>query len=203
MKRILILGLAMLACLAGEATAASVGFTGVFNQNIVGGGTGFLGDVAASGGTPVSFGDVVGGPNFSAYSLDPAGNVGTGELLLGSGGPIFVLGGTSSWIDNGNADNVEFRLDVTTTGGGADNGDLIVAFTGDLISGGNGYSEANLDELLNGAAFFSATGSITYVDNSTGTQNIYGGTANAVPEPGALSALMLLGCGALVRRRRS
>lgn len=202
MIRSLAVGLAILASMAGSASAASVGFTGVFNQNIIGAGSGFLGDVSVATGTPVSFGDVVGGPNFSPMSIDASGIVGGGPLLLGSGGPLYVLSGTSTWSDSGMSDNVQFDLSVATVDGGPANGSLAIAFTGDLISGGSVYSEANLDELLNGAAYLSQTGSITYVDTSTGSLVIYGGTVAAVPEPSALGAILGLGVMGMIRRRR-
>lgn len=193
-------GLAILACVAGTSKAASVGFTGVFEDNLFGGGTGFIGDVETS---PVTYGDVVGGANFSAFAIDNTGALGNGQLLLSAGGPIFVINGTSTWVDNGTDDDVSFELAVTTTDGGTQNGTITFSFDGDLISGGNGYSEANLDEFLNGSAFFSGAGDVNYVDQSGGNLNFYGGTANAVPEPGSLSMLIALGCGVFVRRRRS
>jgi hypothetical protein len=171
---------------------------GAFNQNPIGGGTGFLGAVPPA----VGFGDVVGGANFTLFGLTNSGDVLDGELLLSTGGPIYVLGGTSSWTDNGAADSVNFNLNVTTTAGGTANGTLNVSFNGDLISGGSGYSEANLDEFLNGDAFLSNFGSIVYTDISTANTNIYIGVAQAVPEPSAFSALALVGVAGMIRRRR-
>ena len=195
----------LVVALSGQAAkAASVGFVGFFNQNTVGGGTGFLGSVVPPN-APVSFGAMAPNPNMYQFAEGAGTQLltgGSGILPLSVGGPFFVLGGSATMTDNGATDSASFVLNVGTTSGGPANGSLIFAFSGDLFSGGSVVSQANIDELVNGAAFLSDVGSATYVDNSTGTTNIYGGLVNAVPEPGSALALLGLGLGSVVRRRR-
>lgn len=196
----------LVVALTGQAaTAASVGFVGFFNQDTVGGGTGFLGSVVPPN-APVAFGAMAPNPNMYQFAEGPGTQLltgGSGILPLSAGGPLFILSGSATFIDNGASDTATFVFNVGTTAGGPANGSLNFSFSNsDLFSGGSVVSQANIDELVNGTAYLSDIGSATYVDNSTGTLNIYGGLVNAVPEPGSVAALLGLGVASVVRRRR-
>jgi hypothetical protein len=209
MSKQFFLGLVILLGLAVQSHAVPVGFVGAFNTTVLqtgGLGTGFLGNVGTVTPTPPpptvrTFGGLVGSATITTYNITgPAGNVGPGRLLFGIGGPLYVLGGTSTWTDNGAADTIQFSLNVGTVNGGPQNGTLAITFSGNIITGGNGYSDAKLSQLLKGGVL-SDLGTITYVDNS-GPLTIYSGFVQAVPEPGMAGGLLLTGLLFGVRRRR-
>ena len=193
---LLVLGMVLALATCQQATAAVVGFGGVFtNQTLATGG----GGASALGAVPPSVTFAMG-----VTVTDGAGPVGTitGGTIVNSfsNNAISIVGGSVTLTDGGVNDTAAFVVEVNGNGGGTTNGQMTFSFTGGDFFTGTAINQAAFQTLMHDKI---STG-ITYLDFGNGQISSYTGTVTAVPEPSSMALMVGLVAGvAGWRRRRS